>query len=602
MQGYKLRFLNEPRQTFTPCQLRFSETENLVIQTEINRLLHIGAIQPSSPERGEFVSHIFTRLKPNGKIRIILNLKPLNQFLHYSHFKMEHLEFALELVKKDSWMGSIDLADAYFSVPIHPDHWKYLKFKWNGILYEYKVMVFGLAQAPYVFTKLCKPVLAVMRAQYGINCSMYLDDILLVGENQDELSTNMRKTLDLLKSLGFHINSAKSVTKPTKTITHLGFIIDSNSLNIAVPELKMQELISKCQLLLNNTHQVKIRQVASVVGSLIAYSKGVKFGKLNFRTLEREKTQALKLCKGNYEAFMKITDFAKQELMFWIRKENFTPKSFEHTTAVVTIFSDASTKGWGGHCGHLKAGGRWQQQEITAHINWLELKASWLCLQSFASQKSSIYIALKLDNTCAIHYINNQGGVNEALDVLTKKIWEWCIAREIHIHASHIPGRKNTIADFNSRNFKDTTEWCLKQDIFRNHIVNTFGIPDVDLFASRNNFKVAQYISWKPEPGSIAVDAFSQNWGKFRLCYAFPPFALVGKVINKAIRDQADLLLVAPSWRTQYWFPMLMKHANQNILKLPRKADSIFLPHKVQATHPIWSKLQLHCFRITGKR
>lgn len=127
-----LEFAEPPYQTHVPRQLVFSKTELAVIDTEIDRLLSIGAICTCGHEEGEFISHIFTRTKSNGKIRIILNLKPLNKFIAYEHFKMEHLDFVCELTQPGDWFASIDLSDAYFSVPIHKSHWKYLKFFLEG--------------------------------------------------------------------------------------------------------------------------------------------------------------------------------------------------------------------------------------------------------------------------------------------------------------------------------------------------------------------------------------------------------------------------------------------------------------------------------------
>ena len=47
------------------------------------------------------VSQIFPRLKPSGTVRIMLNLKPLNEFVEYKHFKMEHLSLALGVTRRD---------------------------------------------------------------------------------------------------------------------------------------------------------------------------------------------------------------------------------------------------------------------------------------------------------------------------------------------------------------------------------------------------------------------------------------------------------------------------------------------------------------------
>ena len=164
------------------CSVELSNLMDL----EIKRLLSLGAIVVSEHEPGEFISEVFPVPKPNGNIRLILNLKALNKFVTYEHFKMEHLDYVTDLVFKNDVMASIDRSDAYFSVPIHPSHWRYLKFQWRGRLLAYKVLVFGLTCSPRVFTRICKPILARLRGVHHIRCSMFIETILLFFTNPNQ--------------------------------------------------------------------------------------------------------------------------------------------------------------------------------------------------------------------------------------------------------------------------------------------------------------------------------------------------------------------------------------------------------------------------------
>jgi hypothetical protein len=78
----------------------------------------------------------------------------------YQHFKKDTLSTALQLVTKGYFMGSIDLKDGYYSVPIHEEQHKFLRFCWNEQLYQFNALPNGLALAPRKFTKLLKPVFA----------------------------------------------------------------------------------------------------------------------------------------------------------------------------------------------------------------------------------------------------------------------------------------------------------------------------------------------------------------------------------------------------------------------------------------------------------
>lgn len=75
--------------------------------------------------------------KPNGKVRVIIDLSDLKMDLEYQHFKMENLQTAIDLCGTGCFMGSLDLSDAYYSVPIHEEDRKYLRFGWEGILFQY---------------------------------------------------------------------------------------------------------------------------------------------------------------------------------------------------------------------------------------------------------------------------------------------------------------------------------------------------------------------------------------------------------------------------------------------------------------------------------
>ena len=140
--------------------------------------------------------------------------------------------------------------------------------------------------------------------------------------------------------------------------------------------------------------------------------------------------------------------------------------------------------GWGAVNGSLSASGRWSQSKSKHHINYLELLASFHALQCFVSNSRSIHVRLPLDNSTAVAYINNMGGVRlPLLDSLSRSIWEWCKLRNIFISTQHIPGKVNNQADTLSREISNL-EWSLNGVVFHEIISQTF-IPEIDLFASR---------------------------------------------------------------------------------------------------------------------
>lgn len=516
---------------------------------------------------------------------------------------MEHLDSVINLIQQGDFFTSLDLSDAYFSIPIAENDKKYLRFLWQGDLYQYEVLCFGLATAPRVFTKCTKPIIAHLREK-GFKISIYIDDLILIHEDPHALTTQLNLVTELFEKLGFSINHNKSIMSPTQYIQHLGFLLDSRKLDISLPQNKKENVIDLSWKLLTHSNKVSIRQVARVIGCYNAYAKATKWGNLYIRNLERDKVRSLAINKGNYDAFMNISETAKSDIRWWISQEIDIPRHMFLEKPIMTLFSDASGTGWGAHNIEGKTGGRWSPNECSHHINWLELQACFLGLQCFARDCKNSFIHAKLDNTVAISYISNQGGVIGDLDRLAKSVWKWCKERNVWLSASHIPGVENKLADEKSRVFHTNTEWSLSDSAF-NQIVNRFTTPRVDLFASRLNHKTQAYCSWEPDPKSLHVDSFTLDWGNLGTCYAFPPFNLVGHVIKKLQIDEVeDLLLVCPDWPAQYWYPMIQRH-----IKTPDQAihfgnhkDLLYLPFDTTRVHELWNKINLCCFRLSYKR
>ena len=141
VKGYKTEFSNIPWQSNEPRENAFSDTEHGTIQAEIAKLLAKKVIVLSQPN--QFVSNIFLRPKRNGRFRMILNLSHLNKFITYKHFKMDTLNSCLNLMSQGCFLASIDLTDAYYSVYIHEDSQKFLKFRFHGQLYKFVAMPNG---------------------------------------------------------------------------------------------------------------------------------------------------------------------------------------------------------------------------------------------------------------------------------------------------------------------------------------------------------------------------------------------------------------------------------------------------------------------------
>lgn len=579
-----------------PNKIHFSPAEINIIDAEIAKLVSKEILTLVNHTPDSFISNIFIRPKKDGTHRMILNLKPLNEFVDYHHFKMDTFRTALKLIRPGCFMASVDLKDAYYSIPIAEEDRKFLMFEWKGKYYQFTCLRNGLSSAPRIFTKLLKPIYTHLRSN-GHTCMGHIDDSLLIGQTFYSCQRNVFDTVSLFTKLGFTVHPVKSVLQPLQKIDFLGFVLDSITMMVTLNESKAMKVKSACEnLLLQKT--ATIRTVAQVIGFLVSSFPAVEFAEMHYRHLELDKICALRDNKGNFDAIMTLSTPSRTELTWWVNNVPHASKAISHGNPDLTLTTDASNMGWGAVCGNNSTGGLWSLEEQRNHINYLELKAVLLGLQSLCSVINGKHILVQSDNTTTVSYINAMGGIKSIpCNDMATIIWEWCIQRNIWLSATHIPGSDNIQADKESRALRDSTEWSLSQEAF-NAIHDRWGPFDIDLFASRLNFKVPQYVSWRPDPGAQFINAFFMDW-KPHYFYAFPPFSVIANCLQKIEQDQSTGLLIAPLWTTQPWFTLLLNLLTDYPLVLPQSDTLLVQPHS-NAVHPLSKRLQLIACKVSG--
>ena len=286
----------------------------MFLSVEIKNLLHKGVTEECQHEEGEYISPIFLTPKSDGSFRMILNLKKLNDQMPYIHFKMEIIKSVLNLVTPNCYMAKIGIKDAYYSIPILPEHQKFLKFSSQGKLYKFTCLPNGLCCGPRKFTKLLKPPLAKLRLDY-IKIAAYIDDLITLAYSFDICLKNVWKCMKLLGNLSFSVHAEKSVFVPSQEIEYLGFIINSVTMTIRLTTEKKRKTFDLCQEVLLK-ESVSIRLVSKLLVKFISSFQAIKYGKLHYRDLERIKTKALKINKDNFDKKTSIDSLGKQDIVW----------------------------------------------------------------------------------------------------------------------------------------------------------------------------------------------------------------------------------------------------------------------------------------------
>lgn len=566
-EGYKIQFYNNPIFPKSVISSPVSTEKISSIQKQIDRLINFGAISAVAHDDSQILSRVFTVKKSNGDDRLIIDLSNINTQVNKVHFKMETCEKIQDIIQPLDYMASIDLSDAFFSIPLHKDSRKFISFEFNSFRYQFNVLPFGLSSSPRIFSKILKTVIIYLRNR-GIKISFYLDDIFICSSKSDTLSLHVNFTLDVLKYLGFYPNYDKSNLSPTQTLVHLGFMWDSVNMKVSIPIDKHMKVVSKASFLLQN--KMTLRQLSSFVGLVCSLQFAFNQAPLHYRFLQLRLIYYLKR-KLDWDTVLNLDPLALQDLLWWANcKFPLAASSLTPSEPDFTLYTDASNIGWGGLLSTGESvSNLWSDDDIPKHINFLELKAVYLCITHFKESLSNKCLHIFCDNSTAISYINKRGGTrSKSLCSLALDIWEILCLYDISCTAFHVSGNCNNEADFLSRSIINTHEYHLSQCCFNKLISKITFKPNIDLFASQTNSKLNKYVSWFKDDSSFLVNAFSFSWPNN--VYLFPPITLISKCIKKILHDKVEnALFITPAWPGLISLPSLMSNSIDNPIFIP---------------------------------
>ena len=338
--------------------------------------------------------------------------------------------------------------------------------------------------------------------------------MLLLGKTMEEILVAGDTLIFLLQHLGFVINLKKSVLEPQQKMEFLGLIIDSQNLSLSLTEQKLQK-VKNCCVEMYKATKVSILELTKLLGLLCSTVQAVLPAQLQLRYLQQLQIRTLQQERCYYQQIT-LNQKSKQELTWWIQNLSLcNGRCLVQPPPQMMIQTDASKIGWGAACQGEKTRGVWSEQEQKLHINILELLAVKLALLSFT--KNETVNSFQIDNTTAIRYLAKMGGGGGTKSVklvsLSKEIWEYLLDRGITITTENLPSAMNVIADQESREKMDSSEWMLCPKVF-SQICRLMGTPEIDLFASRSSHQLQHYIAWRPDPYSQGTDAMQQSWSK----------------------------------------------------------------------------------------
>lgn len=594
-KGYRLQFASVPPSFSGVIHSRARGTEASILQQEIEALKHKGAIRivPPGQCQAGFYSRYFLVPKKGGGLRPIMDLRALNKYLRTYTFRMLTHTTLVRFVRQGDWFVSIDLKDAYFHIPIYPPHRKYLRFAFQGVVYEYTVLPFGLSLSPRVFVRCTEAAVAPLRKQ-GLRLATYIDDWLLAAQTPHQLQVHVELLLSHLAALGFTVNWDKSALVPSQCIDFIGLHLDSVTSRAQLSAERVKAL-SACLATFRRGALLYYRTCLRLLGLMASALVVIPLGRLHMRPFQRW-VAALRLNPSRHgHRRILVTAECVRALRHWRHKAFLTVGVAMGTiTARKVITTDASLWGWGATYEGRTVSGKWSSQMQLRHINYLELQAVSLALKHFLPLIRGQHVLVRTDNTTVVAYVNKQGGLrSHQLHMLAHRLIIWASSHLLSLRATHVPGLLNRGADLLSRGSPRYKDWKLHSGTVA-QIWEEYGKAEVDLFASREDAQCHLYYSLTDLSAPLGVDALAHEWPR-ALLYAFPPLELITATLSRVRERRHSLILVAPYWPAMHWMAEIFQLLCSRPWPLPLRRDlvtqargEIFHPHPERLALWVW--------------
>ena len=589
--GVPLKFLDKPpKLQREPKYFPIAPDQELARVHAAQDLLQKGVVEIIKDHKSPGMYHrLFMRPKPDGTLRPIIDLSPLNKLIHNESFKMETPASIRQALQPGEHTLQLDLKDAYFHVPIRKAYRKYMRFAIDGVVYQYKALPFGLSIAPRVFTKILKPILGMLRKAM-IRVHAYLDDWIMRLHSTVMGQRTATVVVHLLRSLGWLINFPKSFLYPRSLFEFIGLEWNLHG-NIIKPRLeKIHQLRKDCKVAQPGKY-VKAKKMASLVGVIKWMAPYVPLGQMHLKKLQLKIRETWTQKRNGWHARILVTRSMYDLLQWWTRPTNShvgVPMKLPPPTQ--DIFTDASCHGYGAIMNNNKMSGEWTVRYRAKHINFLELEAVRRALIAFAGDVENSVVTIHSDNRTTVSCLRRQGSLkSRALNKLTAKIMSWTVDHGVTIVPVHIQGYRNVEADALSRkDLTHTSEWSLSSQEFQRVVRwSKLQPPWLDLMATVRNRQTDAFVSPYPHEEAAAVDALNIPWQFPGTVWLYPPTSLMTKVINKIREAQSlQMILITPHLPLKPWYADLLTLASSRSTKVGRKQGTI-VQHVPLSTDPV---------------
>lgn len=202
---------------------RVSATERHIIREEVQKMLDEGIIQPSE---SPWSSPVVLVRKKDGSWRFCVDYRKLNAITKKDVYPLPRIDDTLDCLKGAKFFSSMDLCSGYWQIEVDEADREKTAFITPEGLYEFKVMPFGLCNAPATFERMMDNLLRHFK---WIMCLCYLDDIIVFSATFEEHITRLRTVMKCILEAGLILNPKKCLFA-AREVKILGHLVSSSGI------------------------------------------------------------------------------------------------------------------------------------------------------------------------------------------------------------------------------------------------------------------------------------------------------------------------------------------------------------------------------------